>query len=127
MGMQQLLLITVGVIIVSLMIFTGINLMRSYFETSNRDQLISTLYDLGVMVQQHYKKPTAQGGGGGRYTGWTVPRQLRNTPAGRISATVRPTRVDFTATGKEIGRNNRTVVRITSRADKNGIRITITN
>ena len=127
MGMQQLLLITVGVIIVALMIFTGINLMRSYFETANRDQLISTLYDLGVLAQQHYKKPTVQGGGGSRYTGWTIPRQLRTTPAGTIRATVRPTRIDFTATGKEIGRNNRTVVRITSRVNNNGIRITITN
>lgn len=127
MGTQQLLLITVGVIIVALMIFTGINLMRSYFETANRDQLISTLYDLGVMAQQHYKKPTAQGGGGGRYSGWTIPRQLRTIPAGTIRATVRPTRIDFTATGKEIGRNNRTVVRITSRVNNNGIRITITN
>lgn len=127
MGTQQLLLITVGVIIVALMIFTGINLMRSYFETANRDQLISTLYDLGVMAQQHYKKPTAQGGGGGRYSGWTMPRQLRTIPAGTIRATVRPTRIDFTATGKEIGRNNRTVVRITSRVNNNGIRITITN
>ncbi|MBI1939313.1 MAG: hypothetical protein HYS25_14480 [Ignavibacteriales bacterium] len=127
MGMQQLLLITVGVIIVALMIFTGINLMRSYFETANRDQLISTLYDLGVLAQQHYKKPTVQGGGGSRYTGWTIPRQLRNTQAGTIRATVRPTRIDFTATGKEIGRNNRTVVRITSRVNNNGIRITITN
>lgn len=127
MGTQQLLLITVGVIIVALMIFTGINLMRSYFETANRDQLISTLYDLGVMAQQHYKKPTAQGGGGGRYSGWTIPRQLRTIAAGTIRATVRPTRIDFTATGKEIGRNNRTVVRITSRVNNNGIRITITN
>lgn len=127
MGTQQLLMILVGVIVVGLMVVTGISIVRTYYETTNRDQLISALNDLALLAQQHYKKPYEQGGGGGVYTRFTIPRQLRTTTAGNFSASVRATRVDFTATGKEIGRNGRTVVRVTARADRNGIRFTITN
>lgn len=127
MGSQQLLLILVGVIVVGLMVFVGFSVVRNYYETTNRDQLISTLNDLALLAQQHYKKPFEQGGGGGVYTRFAIPRQLRTTIAGNFSASVRATRVDFTATGKEIGRNGRTVVRVTARANRNGIRFTITN
>jgi hypothetical protein len=127
MGSQQLLLIVVGVIIVGLSVYSGLIIMRNYYEVSNRDQLINTLNDIGLLAQQHYKKPTVQGGGGGTYTRFTLPRQFRTTTAGNFSASVRTTRVDFTATGKEIGRNGRTVVRVTARVDQNGIRFTITN
>lgn len=127
MGSQQLLLIAVGVIIIGLMVISGITLFRGYYESANRDQLISTAYDLCNLAQMHYKKPREQGGGGKTYTGWVIPRQFRNTAAGRFSATVRATRVDFTALGNQIGRNGRTNVRVTARADANGNRITITN
>src|SRR3989339_173571 len=123
MGTQQLLLILVGVIVVGLMVFAGFSIGKSYYETSNRDQLITTLNDLALLAQQHYRKPEEQGGGGGVYTRFTIPRQLRRTDTGNFSATVRATRVDFTATGKEIGRNGRTVVRVTARVDQNRIRI----
>lgn len=127
MGSQQILLIIVGVIVIGLMVTSGIRLFSSYMESSNREQLISTVYDLCVLAQQHYKKPREQGGGGNTFTGWVLPRQFRNTASGRITATVRATRVDFTATGKEKGRNGRTNVRVTGRIDANRIRITVTN
>ncbi|NMB80246.1 MAG: hypothetical protein GYA14_00325, partial [Ignavibacteria bacterium] len=63
MGSQQLLLILVGVIVVGLMVIAGFSVVRTYYETTNRDQLISTLNDLALLAQQHYKKPVAQGGG----------------------------------------------------------------
>lgn len=101
--------------------------MRTYSETSNRDQLISTIYDLGLMAQQHFKKPQVAGGGGGTYSGWSLPRQFRRTDAGTFSATVRTNRVDLSANGTQTGRNQRTVVRVTARVDNNGIRVTIVN
>lgn len=127
MGSQQILLIIVGVIVIGLMVTSGIRLFSSYMETSNREQLISTVYDLCILAQQHYKKPREQGGGGNTFTGWVLPRQFRNTPAGRFTATVRAARINFTATGNAIGRNGRTKVRVTGRVDNNGIRITVTN
>lgn len=127
MGTQQLLLIAVGVIIAGLSIYAGISLVRTYSETSNRDQLISTIYNLGLMAQQHFKKPQVAGGGGGTYSGWSLPRQFRRTDAGTFSATVRTNRVDLSANGTQTGRNQRTVVRVTARVDNNGIRVTIVN
>jgi hypothetical protein len=127
MGTQQLLLILVGVIVVGLTIFAGFSVAKNYTETSNRDQLITTLNDLALLANQHYKKPVAQGGGGGVYSGFTIPRQFRTTPSGNFSATVRANRVNFTATGKEIGFNGRTVVRVTARVEPNRTRLTVTN
>ena len=127
MGSQQILLILVGVITVGLMIYAGMDLARNYFETSNRDQLITTLNDLGVLAQQYYRKPAELGGGGGSYSGWALPTDITKTDAGKFKVTVRANRVDFTATGKEIGMNDKGKVKVTCRVDQNGIRMTITN
>ncbi len=127
MGTQQLLLIVVGAIVVLLMIYAGINLVNSYYQTANRDQLISNLQNLGVLAQQYFKKPSEQGGGGGSYSGWKLPRTLSKTESGTIRATVRNNRINFTATGTETGLNKRTKVRVTCRVDQNGIRMTVTN
>ena len=126
MGSQQLLLILVDVIIVGLMIYAGMELTRTYFESSNRDQLISTLNDLGVLAQQYYRKAEL-GGGGGSYLGWNLPSNFSKTDAGKFKVTVRANRVDFTATGKETGLNDKGKVKVTCRVDQNGIRMTITN
>lgn len=127
MGSQQLLMILVGVIVVGLIIITCLSMVRTYYEEMNRDLLISTLNDLGVLAQQHNKKPVEQGGGGGEYTNFEIPQQLRSTTAGSINSVVRKDRVDFVALGMEIGRDGKNVVRVTARVDHTGIRITITN
>jgi hypothetical protein len=127
MGTQQLLMIVVGAVIVILTVYAGFNIYSTYAESSNRDQLISTLYDLGLNAQQYVKKPVEQGGGGGIYSNWTMPEQFRSTEAGSIRATVRDSRIDFSATGTEIGRDGKTKVNVTARVDESGIRITVRN
>lgn len=127
MGTQQLLIIVVGVIVVGLMIFAGISITQTYMETSNRDHLITTLYDLGLMAQQHYKKLKVQGGGEGTYDNWLLPPQYVHTESGNFAASVNSDRVDLSATGTQIGRNQKTPVRVTARVDVNGVRITIVN
>ncbi len=127
MGTQQLLLLTVAFIVVGLMLYSAIDIAYTYLENSNRDQLISTIHDIGILAQIYYKKDHLQGGGGGKYTGWEIPLQLKNTQAGTFSASVKEDRVDLSANGTEIGRNETTVVRITARVDNNGIRVTIVN
>ena len=79
MGSQQLLLTVVGIIVVGLMIYAGYNISKDYMENANRDHVISTLYDLGLMAQQHYKKDKTQGGGGGTYIGWSIPNNFKST------------------------------------------------
>lgn len=127
MGTQQLLLITVGVIVVGIMIYAGYNIGRDYMENANRDQVVTTLYDLGLMAQQHYRKERASGGGGGTFTGWSIPANFRNTESGSFNEVVHADRVDFAAEGNMTGRNGRSVVRVTARVDETGIRITVIN
>jgi hypothetical protein len=127
MGTQQLLLTVVGIIVVGLMIFAGYNISKDYMENANRDQVISTLYDLGLMAQQHYKKDITQGGGGGTYTGWTIPNNFKTTHSGIFEEVVRDDRVDLSAVGTSIGRNGTSPVRATARVDESGIRVTVIN
>ena len=127
MGTQQLLLIALGVIVTGLMVLTGTSIMHAYLESSNREQIIASMYDIGVMAQIYYKKLDATGGGGGDYRGWNIPTQLRNTAIGTFTATVNATRVNLRCNGKYTGRNGTSVVRVTARVDKNGIRITVIN
>ncbi|MCX6169369.1 MAG: hypothetical protein NTX65_08515 [Ignavibacteriales bacterium] len=126
MGSQQLLLIALGVIVIALMIYAGTSIIHSYLESSNRDQIITGMYDLGLMAQMYYKK-TDTSGGGGDYTGWKIPPQLRNTAIGTFTATVQKARVNLRCNGMYTGRNGTSVVRVTARVDKNGIRITVVN
>jgi hypothetical protein len=127
MGSQQLLLIIIGVIVVGIVIYAGINIADNYYKSANREQLISTMHDLGIMAQQHYKKAYEQGGGGGSYSGWDIPQELRKTSAGEIKAVVQADRINFEATGTEIGMNGKTLIRVTCRVDQNGIRMIVTN
>ena len=127
MGSQQLLLTVVGVIVVGLMVYAGYNIGRDYLENANRDQIISTLYDLGLLAQQYYKKDLTQGGGGGTYTGWSIPNSYKTTAAGTFEEVVRAYLVDSNAVGTSIGRNGTAPVHATARVDENGIRVTVLN
>jgi|WetSurMetagenome_2_1015567.scaffolds.fasta_scaffold429439_1 hypothetical protein len=127
MGSQQLLLIVVGIVVVALVIFAGINIAANYYQTANRDQLISSLYDLGVMAQQYFKKPVQQGGGGGSYSGWIMPKDFEYFEAGQIQVVVSESRVNFEALGAEKGMDEKTNVRVTCRVDQEGIRMIVTN
>lgn len=127
MGSQQLLLVVVGVFVVGLMIYAGFNISRDYMENANRDQVVSRLYDLGLLAQQHFKKDATQGGGGGSYIGWTIPSQFHNTQSGSFSEVVRADRVELSGDGNVIGRNGITNVRVTARVNEDGIKITIIN
>lgn len=127
MGSQQLLMIVVGVIIVGLAIFSGLNMISTYYEENNRNQIISHLYTLGIEAQQHSKKTVEQGGGGGKFDGFNPSSKLLNLPGAEFEVRVRPERVDFSGTGTETGRNGSTAVRVTARVDNNGIKISIVN
>lgn len=63
MGQQQLLLIVLGVIIVGIAVVVGINVFSSSAMDASRDQVIAQLTNLSAKAQQHFRKPTAMGGG----------------------------------------------------------------
>ena len=127
MGTQQIFLIAVAVLIIGLMVYTGIFFIGAYLESSNREQIISNLYDVGLMAQSYYKKNVVSGGGGKTYTGWTIPNQLKNNQNGTFDAVVQSARIDLSCDGKYIGRNGTTLVRVTARVDSLGVRIIVVN
>lgn len=127
MGSQQILLIALGIILVALAIFAGYGIAKDYLENTNREQLISTIYDIGLLAQQYSKKDVKAGGGGGTFNGWVIPAQLRSTESGTFNASVSQDKVNLTAVGKEIGMNGITNVRVNAIVDVNEIKIIVVN
>ena len=72
MGTQQLLLIVLGVVIVGIAIAVGITMFKGSAETSNRDQVVSDLENLGSKAQQYYRKPLSFGGGENNFEGFNL-------------------------------------------------------
>ncbi len=108
MGQQQLLLIVLGVIIVGIAVVVGINIFSASSSNANRDAVVSDLTNLASMAQQYYRKPTAMGGGGNSFSGFTsskVPASLLSNANGSYVITAGTTNVVITGTGKEKGFN----------------------
>jgi len=99
MGQQQLLLIVLGVIIVGIAVVVGINVFTAQNTNSNRDAVTSDLTTIAAQAQQFYKKPTALGGGGNSFTGFTIPANMSKNPNGTYTATVTATEVTLVGKG----------------------------
>ncbi len=127
MGQQQLLLIVLGVIVVGIAVVVGINLFNANATTANRDGVISDLNNLGAMAQQYYRKPTSMGGGGNKFTGWSIPTGLDSTANGTYSATVSAQSVTLVGTGNEKGNDGTNKVKATATVSPNSISVTVNN
>jgi len=127
MGQQQLLLIVLGVIIVGIAVVVGINVFTASSKNANRDAVISDLTTLASMAQQHFRKPTAMGGGGNSFTGWAIPSSLERTAnmsadMGTPTITSGTTgTVTLVATGTETGADGSTPFTVTMVVSKNEI------
>ena len=119
MGTQQLLYIILGVIVIGLAIITGMNMLDTYYEESNREQLISTSYTLLSIAEQYYKKPTDLGGGGESYRGWDIPQDMKRTDFGTFRVNARNNRVNIVALGVVDGTDGRRPVRVVLRVTRN--------
>ena len=82
MGQQQLLLIVLGVIIVGIAVVVGINVFTASSFEANKSALVSDLQTIGSMAQQYYRKPSAMGGGGNSFSGYSIPTSLQSTANG---------------------------------------------
>ena len=129
MGQQQLLLIVLGVIIVGIAVVVGINVFTASAASSNRDAITADLTNLSAMAQQFYRKPTALGGGGNTFTGWTIPASLLNTAneSVNITATVAAQTVTLVAVGTETGTTAGSNTKVTIVVSPTGITTTINN
>ena len=127
MGQQQLLLIVLGVIIVGIAVVVGINVFTASSSQANRDGVIADMTNLASLAQQYYRKPTALGGGGNTFTGWTLPAQLDTTGNGTYTVTVAAQSVTLVGTGNEKGNNGTSNVRATMVVGPNSITSTTIN
>jgi hypothetical protein len=98
MGQQQLLLIILGVIIVGIAIAVGISMFSSSSVQSNKDALINDINNLAANAYQFRIRPATMGGGGGTYTGFTIPSKLLSNENGSYVATAVAAQVTFTGT-----------------------------
>jgi Tfp pilus assembly protein PilE len=129
MGQQQLLLIVLGVIIVGIAVVVGINVFTASSSQANRDAITADLTNLASLAQTYYRKPTALGGGGNTFTGWTVPTSLVRTPnmSADVSATVAAQSVTLVAEGTESGNTAANKVKVTMIVGPNAITSTTVN
>ena len=107
MGQQQLLLIVLGVIIVGIAIVVGINLFNANSVSANRDGVTSDLNNLAAIAHQYYIRPTAMGGGGQSYAGFTMEKDAPNLQSDANGSYTAGTgtidNITFTGLGTAIG------------------------
>lgn len=109
MGQQQLLFIVLGVILVGVAIIVGISYFQSSAIETKRNYLIADCVNLAALAQQYYMRPTALGGGGRKFTGWSIPSDLTTTSNGSFAETIYSDSVVIIAIGNEVATNNDSV------------------
>ena len=73
MGQQQLLLLVLASIVVSVATYTGVRLFEIHNQEQNRNRIQTELMHIYVMAAEYKMKPTSLGGGGGSYNGFELP------------------------------------------------------
>ena len=79
MGQQQLLLITVAIIIVGIAILVSFSIYRQNSIDQNRDNVTSQSLNLAYLAMTYYKKPKSMGGNDRSFKGWDIPVELTST------------------------------------------------
>ena len=85
MGQQQLLLITLGVIIIAIAIAVGLLMFGTASVGSNKDALINDVAGLAANACQYRLRITAMGGGGGSFAGYTIPARIVSNDNGTLA------------------------------------------
>lgn len=75
MAQQQLLLLTLGTIIVGVGIYMGVLMFSSSSASSNKEQIIADLQELGADAYGFIYRPVMMGGGGGSYAHFALSNQ----------------------------------------------------
>ena len=119
MGTQQLLLITIGVVLIGIMVIVGVFMFRDQAAATNRDALANDLVHLASGAQKYYRRPPVLGGGGSSFDGLTMsnitskPRnangsyQLETDPV-----TGNPGSIKIIGTGLELGNDGTNMVKV---------------
>lgn len=110
MGLQQLLLVLLGVLLVGIAISVAVSLFTGLNIQSSKHALVTDLSNIAGYAREFRMKPTSMNGGGGSYAGFVIPVPLRRTENGSYTATTTATTVTFTATAAESPTNTITAV-----------------
>jgi Tfp pilus assembly protein PilE len=136
MGQQQLLLIVLSVIIVGIAVVVGINMFNDQAASSNLDAVTSDLVNLASRAQQHFRRPTAMGGGGGTFALLTADATglafLTTQPTNEngvysITTAGSATSVTLTGVGTEDGDSDGTNCTATVQVWADSIAVSVTN
>ncbi|MEK7727058.1 MAG: hypothetical protein AAB354_01530 [candidate division KSB1 bacterium] len=119
MGQQQLLLLVAGAIIVALAVVGGLNLFGTSTDQANKDAIVQDLMTVASVSQSWCMKPTVMGGGGGKFTGFTLTKI--DWPAandnGTFTVNGTPTATELKVEGKT---KAGTTITVTLTVDANG-------
>ena len=113
MGQQQLLLLILSSIVVSLATYTGVRLSEIHNQEQNRDRLQTELIHIYIIATEYKMKPKSFAGGSGSYTGFELPNAYATEPG--VSYWVGPSdqTLEMFASGSVTGSDGVNPVRVT--------------
>ncbi len=124
MGQQQLLLITVAIIVVGIAILVSFSIYRQNSIDQNRDNVTNESLNLANMAMSYYKKPKSMGGNDRSFIGWDVPSYLTSTDCGTFTATSYSDSVIIIGTGNEIV-SGYDYVKVKTTVTRNNFRVSV--
>jgi hypothetical protein len=126
MKAQNLFILLFGIMLFAAAIYFGIKTVNMYSASANRDQLISAVYDYGVMAQK-YRQESINKYREKSYENWIFPKHYENSEYGYFRSVSSKDHVDILSVGNQTGLNGFTNVRVTARIDSSGIKVVIIN
>ncbi len=72
-------------------------------QSTNRDNIVTDLNNLGTLALQYYKKPTAYDGGNSSFDSWQIPESLDSTSNGTYPLSCNNQTATITGMGRELG------------------------
>jgi len=85
MGQQQLLLITLGAIVLGISISVGITMFYANEIESNKQAIVEDMNGIAAYCYQYRIRPRFLGGGQNSYVGCSLPRKMISTDNGSYS------------------------------------------
>lgn len=119
MGQQQLMIIVLGVLIVGMAVYGGLNMMNSYNQSHQRDLIVQRMNTLVGEAKKFAAKTASLGGGDGSYRGFTPATKLTNTSEMTIYTTSGDDWVLFQGYGTATGEDGKNPVQVVGQFDKN--------
>lgn len=117
MGQQQLILIILGIVIVSVAIALGMTLFSTGHDTATRDMIVNDLTRIASHAQHHYIKPASLGGGSNSFDNFYISDSIRENAVAEYTA--EPDGRSLVLTGTSIS-NNELIVTLTVTFDAQG-------